>query len=259
MTIDRRALDIEAGEFQLSASLWVPQSVIGVIIVVQPCGLDRLLAQGGHVLEELRAEGYAVLALGLLNAAEECSEELARARRFDIEELSKRLVKAIDWLVGEGFTGPIGVLASGTAAAAALIAASRRRIGAIVSIDGRPDLAIRGLHAVRSPTLFLVAVDDEPGLAFSQLAADRIHCVRELQPYAAVGSLGAQPESAAAELAVRWFGRYLEAVEVGAEPQILLGDPQSPPPTPRHEPADVIRPERDKMTEASSRLDGENL
>lgn len=262
MITDRRALDIEAGEFQLSASLWRSQSVIGVVIVAQPCGLDRLLAEGGHVLEELRAQGYAVLALGLLNAVEECSDELASARRFDIEELSNRLIKAIDWLVGEGFAGPIGVLASGTAAAAALISASRRRIGAmvsaIVSIDGRPDLAVKGLHAVQCPTLFLVGAGDAPGLAFSQIAADRMHCARELQAYAAVGSLGAEPKSAAAKLAVGWFARYLKIVEVREEAQILLGEPQSAASTPRYEEPEVICLDRDKLTESSMRLNGEN-
>lgn len=228
MSIARRALDIEAGGFRLSASLWAPPSAIGVVIAAQPCGLERLVMQGGAVLEGLCAEGYAVFALGLLNPAEEQSDELARARRFDIEELSNRLGNAIDWLVAEGVTSAIGVLASGTAAAAALTVASGRRVGAIVSIDGRPDLAAKSLLGVASPTLFLVGADNVPGHSFSQLAADRMRCTREVQVVAAAGSLEALSEPAAAELAVHWFERHLGVVQVTNESPDSRADEDQP-------------------------------
>jgi hypothetical protein len=154
MRVDRRTLDIEAGGVQLPATFWLPESAKALVISLQPSELDRLMPRSSHVLERLCAHGFGVLAVGLLTPAEESSVDLATTRRFDIEGLAARTHDVVHWLLAQGFQVPIGILAKGTAVAAALQVAARRRLGAIVSVAGRPDLAAPALpwvQTLRSP------------------------------------------------------------------------------------------------------------
>lgn len=210
MHVERRSVDIEAGGCHLPASLGIPESAKAVIMDFQPSELTALEPRDGQVLERLCARGFATLAAGLLTPAEGSSEELATLRRFDIDMLASRALKVLDWMRDREVTAPIGVLARGTAAAAALSLAARRRIGAIVSVVGRPDLVAAALPLVDSPTLFLVAAENEPSQHFSQLGADRMHCAHELRVIPGAGLFEGPAEAdAAARLALHWFEQHL--------------------------------------------------
>jgi pimeloyl-ACP methyl ester carboxylesterase len=210
MQVERRALTIDAGGFPLPAALWAPQSAKGVIIGLEPSDLDRLVARDSYLLEQLGMGGFAVLAFGLLTPEEESSVEVGLTRRFDIEALTARTVKAVDWMRDQAAGAPTGLLAKGTAVAAALMATVRRRLGAIVSVAGRPDLAPSALPAVQSPTLFVTGAEDVPSQHFSQLAADRMHCERDVRVIPGDGLLEHPSEAdVVAGLALEWFERHL--------------------------------------------------
>lgn len=210
MHVDRGSLEIEAGGFQLPAILWVPQAIRGLVVALAPDSLDHLVAHDRHLFERLCAHGFALLAVGLLTPDEEASAELSASRRFDVDALASRTIKAIDSLAAGGTAAPVGLLTRGTSVAAALLVARRRGVGAIVSLSGRPDLAATGLPRVQTPTLFVVGDDDVPSLHFSQLAVDRMTCLREIRMVPGNGSLASLPAAeAAAREAVRWFERSL--------------------------------------------------
>lgn len=212
MRVDRLPLAIDAGGFQLPASWWLPESPRGLVISLQPNELDQLVPRDGQLLEALYTHGFAVLPVGLLTPSEETSVELATTRRFDVDCLAERAVHVVDWVLAQRLGLPIGVLAKGTAAAAALIAATRRSLGAIVSLAGRPDLAASALPRVQTPTLLLAGEDNVPSLSFSELGAARLYCECELQTVPGSGLLDRPAEAlAAATLALRWFGRHLVA------------------------------------------------
>jgi pimeloyl-ACP methyl ester carboxylesterase len=71
---------------------------------------------------------------------------------------------------------PIGYFGASTGAAAALIAAARlpRKVAAVVSRGGRPDLAGRFLAEVAAPTLLIVGGADTQVLALNRAAAARM-------------------------------------------------------------------------------------
>lgn len=210
MYVERRTVDIEVGECRLPADLGIPEEAKGVVIDLQPSELERLLPQDDALLEQLCSCGFAFLAAGLLTAAEASSEELSASRRFDIEVLAARAAKVVDWVRARHVTAPIGVLAHGTAAAAALSVASRRQLGAIVSVAGRPDLAAAVLPLVETPTLFLVGANNVPSLHFSQLGADRMYCTRDLHIVPGADLLDRPAETAtAAATARQWFEQHL--------------------------------------------------
>jgi putative phosphoribosyl transferase len=69
---------------------------------------------------------------------------------------------------------PLGYFGASTGAAAALIAATRREVAAVVSRGGRPDLAGAALAQVRCPTLLIVGGDDVGVLELNRAAAERL-------------------------------------------------------------------------------------
>jgi predicted phosphoribosyltransferase len=111
------------------------------------------------VAQTLRARGLATLQVDLLTEVEESIDRMQAAIRFDLDLLAERIEQVTDWVARESNVAhlPVAYFSSGTAVAAALMAATRRPdVHAIVSRAGRPDLAGTALPAVHSPTLFAV-------------------------------------------------------------------------------------------------------
>ena len=79
---------------------------------------------------------------------------------FNIPLLADRLVDAVRWIDGQESIAnlPLGFFGASTGAGAALVAAAKlpRRVGAVVSRGGRPDLAENALDMVQAPTLLIV-------------------------------------------------------------------------------------------------------
>ena len=101
-----------------------------------------------------------------------------RARRFDIELLSRRLGATIPWIRMQPHLRdlPIGLFGASTGAAAAIVTATKGNdlIRAVVSRGGRPDLAAGYLEQLRTPTLFIVGGNDEEVLELNREAIARI-------------------------------------------------------------------------------------
>ena len=136
--------------------------------------------------------------------------------RFDIDLLTRRLVATIDWL-GErrdAATLPIGLFGASTGAAAALRAAAARpkRVDAVVSRGGRPDLAGDALPRVHAPTLLIVGGDDGVVIDMNREAAARMHCVHSVHIVPGATHLFEEPGKLeqVARLAREWFVEHLD-------------------------------------------------
>jgi pimeloyl-ACP methyl ester carboxylesterase len=105
--------------------------------------------------------------------------------RFDIGLLARRLVEATHWLGTQPSARglDIGFFGSSTGGAAALVAAAEleRRVGAVVSRGGRPDLAGAALPRVQSPTLLIVGGLDRVVIGLNEEAFAELRCEKELQ------------------------------------------------------------------------------
>jgi pimeloyl-ACP methyl ester carboxylesterase len=154
----------------------------------------------------------------LLTAAEEKVDDRTAALRFDIDMLSDRLVKILDWTGGhEPIAGlAAGVFGASTGAAAALNAAALRpeRVRAVVSRGGRPDLATR-LEQVKAPTLLIVGGDDTLVLDLNAKACDLLLCEKQLEVIPGATHLFEEPGTleAVASAAGDWFLRHLTKAE----------------------------------------------
>jgi putative phosphoribosyl transferase len=180
----------------------LPHGPRGLILLAtatfgKPIGRLRLPAP-----ELFKNSGFATLELGLLGESERESHE----RETDVPFLSARIAYADNWIQHHPSLRvlPLGILAREHAAASAFWSAAELgpRVSAIVSIEGRPELALARLRAVGAPALLIVSARDRLRLEATRRALARLDRGR-----LAVME-GDLPEEASA-LALEWFWRYL--------------------------------------------------
>jgi len=196
------ALRIATDGIVLGGVLETPPSPQGVAIVVDvgPCPFA-----GDPDAPALREAGLATFTVDLLTGAEHGDPR----RVLDVFLLARRLGAMTDAVARKDGVGglPIGYLASGTAAAGALVVSVKdARIGAIVCRRGRPDLAEGILGRVTAPTLLMTRRADRAGLDINAATLAMLQCEKKL-----VIDRGATGSDAATRHAVGWLARHLRA------------------------------------------------
>jgi putative phosphoribosyl transferase len=211
---------IPVGPQWLYGDLGRPASAHGLVLFAHGSGSGRHSARNRQVAQRLQQGGIATLLFDLLTPEEERVDQHTREHRFDIALLTRRLEAAAEWTRSEPALRelPLGFFGASTGSGAALIAAAQlgRRVAAVVSRGGRPDLAgPAALAAVRAPTLLIVGGADEEVIALNREAQGLLQCINDLQ--VVPGATHLFEEAGAlervAELASAWFERYLVPAE----------------------------------------------
>lgn len=209
-------VSIPAGGEVLTGDLAVPEGAQAIVIFAHGSGSSRLSPRNRFVAEELQKAGIATLLMDLLTPEEELIDQQAEGRlRFDIDLLSGRLAAASDWVSGNRATHGLmtGYFGASTGAAAALVAAARRerKVRAVVSRGGRPDLADQALADVKAPTLLIVGGRDPLVLGLNRQALDGLLCEKRLDVVPGATHLFGEPGALeqVAALAVDWFRAHL--------------------------------------------------
>jgi putative phosphoribosyl transferase len=211
-----KAYQVQVGDnLVLDGNLSIPENARGVVLFAHGSGSSRWSPRNQFVAQVLQKAGLATLLFDLLTAREEELDRLTGHLRFDIDLLGKRVVGAVDWLVGNPVTQAlkIGCFGASTGVAAALVAAAERpqNIAAVVSRGGRPDLAGSYLAQVQSPTLLIVGSLDTQVLELNEKALAQLRCEKRLEVVPGATHLFEEPGTLdqVALLASRWFTRYL--------------------------------------------------
>jgi dienelactone hydrolase len=209
------SVTVPVGEHMLAGDLGVPAGARGVVGFAHGSGSGRFSPRNRAVAQTLVEAGLATLLMDLLTPEEE-AEDLRTARlRFDVQLLGDRVISTIDWLASEPDVGglPVGCFGASTGAAAALIAAAERprRVGAVVSRGGRPDLAAQALPRVTAPTLLIVGGRDTDVIRLNRLAQAELAGESQLVIVPGAGHLFEEPGALekVAALARDWFLQHL--------------------------------------------------
>ena len=195
----------------LGGTLSVPHGASALVTFAHGSGSSRFSPRNRIVAEALNQRGMATMLFDLLTS----DEATDRANVFDIPLLSDRLAGAVQWLDRDPkfHRMAFGLFGASTGAAAALVAASRlgRRIGAVVSRGGRPDLAEPVLDRVDTPTLLIVEGAEYGVIELNERALARLSGPKALEIVPGASHLF--PEPGALEMvidrAARWLERYL--------------------------------------------------
>ncbi|HXJ33769.1 MAG TPA: hypothetical protein VMS22_06975 [Candidatus Eisenbacteria bacterium] len=185
----------------LEADLHLPEPPLAVVVVARCDAPHDAAMRSDAAIGVFAAHGLATVIVDLLVAS-----EVAEARRkFDVFLLARRLEALTDTVAHlPAMAGlPVGYVAAGPGAAGALVAAlGDPRIRAIVSVDGRPDLAEGVLGSVTVPVL-LIARETERGM--NAAAFERMRCSKEL------AALDDRTGDTPIDSMLAWLSRHLVA------------------------------------------------
>lgn len=211
-----REVRIACGDVWLYGDLTLPAAFRGLVLFAHGSGSGRHSARNRQVAQRLQQAGIATLLFDLLTAQEEQVDMRTREHRFDIALLTRRMQDATAWAVSQpGLQqAPIGYFGASTGSAAALLAAARlgKRVAAVVSRGGRPDLAGPvALAAVTAPTLLIVGGADHEVITLNEQAFARLQCNKQLTIVPGATHLFEEHGTLeqVAELAAAWFTAHL--------------------------------------------------
>jgi putative phosphoribosyl transferase len=206
-----KLIHIKQPQAILEGMLKVPDSASGLVLFAHGSGSSRFSPRNNYVADILNQSGLATLLIDLLSK----EEDETYATRFNIELLSERLGAVVYWLEKQSETKslPIGLFGSSTGAAAALevAAALGKKIQAVVSRGGRPDLAMAVLDKVTASTLFIVGGNDFGVIDLNQDAYACLTCSKKFEIVPRATHLFEEPGclEEVARLAKNWFLQHL--------------------------------------------------
>lgn len=199
------------GPLALEGDLTLPAQPRALVVFAHGSGSTRRSPRNRLVAQALQERSLGTLLFDLLTR----DEADDRAKVFDIELLGQRLIDTLDWLDRRPALAslPVGLFGASTGAAAALVAAAARprRVFAVVSRGGRPDLAAQALPKVKAPTLLIVGGEDTEVLELNRQAMERLRAPAELAVVPGATHLFEEPgalQSVAAK-AGQWFTTHL--------------------------------------------------
>ena len=206
-----RELELEAETGPLSLAIISPPSPPGMVIVARGNGNHPPSLQVSFPMFLLSA-GLGVAACDMLTLRERQTAQEKHLTARNVRLLRDRLIRVVDLVRQQADGTPLGLVAAGTLAAAALDVASLRPldVDAVVCRNGRLDHASFVEH-VQTPTLIVVATDNPALIRINDDAFRRLTCAKH---YDVIPAGHSEAEDArawrlSAELARNWLFTYL--------------------------------------------------
>jgi dienelactone hydrolase len=200
--------------FTIKGEFSLPPKPLGLVLFAHASDKSSLSPRHRFVASELFKANLGTLLFDLLTD----EEQTHPVNAYEIALLANRLKQATDYVASRPDTKdlPVGYLATGTGAAAAIIAAlADSRVKAIVSRSGRPDLAGAALGKLKVPTLLIAGGSDRPTLELNCQALVALNTRSDLCVVPRATHLFDEPGTLArvSKEAAEWFTRYLPAQE----------------------------------------------
>ncbi|SNR32714.1 dienelactone hydrolase family protein [Lutibacter flavus] len=206
-----KEIEINLDSVNLKGNLRFLENSKGIIIFSHGSGSSRLSIRNNYVAGLLLDMGFSSLLFDLLTT----SEDVVYENRFDIPLLSKRLLEVTKWVSNNKETKDlnIGFFGASTGAASALTAAAKlgKKVKAVVSRGGRPDLAMDVLNEIKSPTLLIVGGYDKAVIELNKKVQSLMPGICELKIVPGASHLFQEQGKleAVAKLSGEWFAKYL--------------------------------------------------
>lgn len=209
LTQSFKSMLIATGKTSLHADVAIPEKPLAVVVVVSgPAG--ESVAQN-RLSAELNRNGIATVGVNLLADDEQQLDSRTGHFRYDADFLAHRLLDVTQWLgMNRDLQNlPLGFAGHALGAAAALVAAALRPdiVSAVVSINGRTDLASDYLRAVKTPTLLVL--NDMPVLRMNRDAVSQIRGEKRIE---IIHAEGEPAIDLFVQKSLRWFADKLNVL-----------------------------------------------
>ena len=217
-TLLKEPVGIPINGIALRGDLVIPPGARGLALFTISKGCIHEPSRIELVARAIEAHGVATLTFPLLTEAEARKDGHLEYWSFDLDLLTHRLLQATSWAMRQPQTRDLGIgyVATGTCASAALVAAGQLGyvVQAVVSRNGRPDLAGDWLARVTAPTQLIVSANDETLLQINQRAMGRLLTQKRLSVVAGAGHLFDEPGTIeeAAELTAEWLAIHFKPI-----------------------------------------------
>ena len=234
-TLRSGTVRIPIGSLFLEGELSIPEDARGLVLFVHGSGSSRFSLRNQFVARVLRETGSATLLFDLFTKDEELLDERSGELRFNIEFLAKRLIEVTHWVLSQvpPHSLKLGFFGASTGGAASLVAAAvlEKQIAAVVSRGGRPDLAMKALPYVQSPTLLIVGGNDDVVLELNKQAFKNLRCEKDFviitdatHLFEEPGTLEQVAKSAAGWFQEHWVHTDITKFRDRREGGVLLAD-----------------------------------
>ncbi|GAC1310809.1 MAG: dienelactone hydrolase family protein [Ktedonobacteraceae bacterium] len=164
---DTQTVQVGAGALSLAGLLHIPAQAHGVVLLAQGSKHVESMNYVSSMAEAFHGAGLATLSVHLLTEDEEALDNETQFFRYNSGILSQRIIGIADWLAEMPATQNfvIGYFGTGSTGAAACNAAAERPdiVHAVVTANGRIDLAQSALERVLTAVL-LIAAEDNTGM-----------------------------------------------------------------------------------------------
>lgn len=210
-SVSYKEIDIKVDSVFLKGNLRLKEDSKGIVLFSHGSGSSRMSSRNNYVADYLLKQDFSSLLFDLLTEEEDCNY----SNRFDIDLLTKRLVKVTQWVLEQdNIKLPIAYFGASTGAASALRASALLgpTVKAVVSRGGRPDMAIPYLNKVNAPTLLIVGGDDTVVIELNKQAKAVFAGVCELKIVPGASHLFEESGKleVVSELTCDWFDKYLK-------------------------------------------------
>jgi len=212
----QKEIEIIQNNLKLYGILNINKESKGLVVFAHGSGSSRFSPRNKKVSQKLIDNNMSTLLFDLLTEEEEKIDIYTAEYRFDISLLATRLVLVTNWIEKQKplKSFKIGYFGSSTGAAAALIAAAKKKdsIKAIVSRGGRPDLAYDFLKEVQAPTLLIVGGLDIEVIKLNELALNQLTCEKKLSIVEGATHLFEEKNKLeeVCQLAIDWFSEHFK-------------------------------------------------
>ena len=221
---------IDVGTARLEGELCLVSDSRGLVLITNGSDSSRFSPRCQLVCDQLNQAQLSTLLFNVLTPREEEIDLQTQRLRYQIPLLNRRIVGTLDWVHQQRDLNHLraGILAAGTAAGAALVAATERPqlIDAVVCRGGWPELAGDALPFVAAPTLMIVGSYDASALAANEDARRQLRVKSVIRIVPQASNLFEEPGTmqAMASQAADWFATHLDPQQADYASEIALSN-----------------------------------
>ncbi|MFH1521113.1 MAG: dienelactone hydrolase family protein [Candidatus Micrarchaeota archaeon] len=209
MEFVNKKITIPISSKKFEGVMTIPSKSKAIIVFVHGGGGAVKSPRNNAIARVLNKNNFGTLLFELLTD----KEDLSNKNNLNIDLLSTRLLAATKWLIKQPMAQglKIGYFSVSSGTAAAIRASSKlRKIFAIVSKSGRPDLSMSYLSIVKAPILFIVGEDDEVITTLNEQAFINLSGEKSMVIIPNAGHFFDEPGTSkeVAKFTLNWFKKY---------------------------------------------------
>ncbi len=204
-------IDISSTGKVLDGRLIIQKNSHALIILIDDHGRVSEDQRSLYVADFLQKAGFSTLMIDLLTQEELDNEANATA----LDHLSERIKDVCYWAADNPQTEAMNIglftINTGTAAALETPIFYDHQVNALVSLAGRPDLAVDNLKSINIPMLFIAGNLDSSNVSYHEKVLENLNAESKFEILKESGK-GFHDESMlkdVAQLAKEWFIRHL--------------------------------------------------